>query len=377
MAGDDKASGYGLSPVRDAASAEAPRLAYRPRLPRSYRPAIGLIGCGGISEYHLRAYRKLGLSVVALCDRHRERAEARRTAFFPSARILTDWRDVLRADDIEVVDVATHPSGRVEILAAALEAGKHVLSQKPFVLDLRDGRRLADLAEARGRRLAVNQNGRWAPHLSYIAEAIRTGLLGDVGSVDIAMQWDHTWTKGTAFEDQGDLVLFDFGIHFFDAAARFLGKRKATHVYASAGRAVYQEMRPPMLAEVAIDYPGAQARMAFNGHVTLGQEDRTVVCGSKGTLRSFGPSLSIQSIELHTEAGLAHFQPEGTWFEDGFQGAMTELLCAIEEGREPDHSARGNLTSLELCFAALASVRTGQPHAPGSVAAPPTAAASG
>src|SRR5579871_1335250 len=131
MAADEKASGYGLSQVRDEARAEAPALAYRPRLPRSYRPGIGLVGCGGISEYHLRAYRALGLSVVALCDRHRERAEARRGAFFPAARVCTDWREVLRSGDIEVVDVATHPLGRPEIIAAALEAGKHVLSQKP------------------------------------------------------------------------------------------------------------------------------------------------------------------------------------------------------------------------------------------------------
>lgn len=160
MADADKASGYGLSPIREAARVEAPRLAYRPRLPQVYRPGIGLIGCGGISEYHLRAYRALGLRVVALCDRHRERAEARQAAFFPRAGVVTDWRELLRSDDLEVVDVATHPSGRVEIIAAALEAGKHVLSQKPFVLDLRDGRRLVELAGAKGRLLAVNQNGR-------------------------------------------------------------------------------------------------------------------------------------------------------------------------------------------------------------------------
>lgn len=185
------------------------------------------------------------------------------------------------------------------------------------------------------------------------------------------MQWDHTWTKGTAFEDMSDLVLFDFGIHFFDAAARFLSGRKALRVYASATRASYQEMRPPLLAQVAIDFAGAQVRMAFNGHVTAGQEDRTVVCGSKGTVRSFGPSLSVQTLELHTEAGTSCFEPKGTWFEDGFQGAMAELLCAIEEGREPVHAARDNLKSLELCFAALASAATGLPQEAGAVHTPP------
>jgi hypothetical protein len=58
---------------------------------------------------------------------------------------------------------------------------------------------------------------------------------------------------------------------------------------------------------------------------------------------------------------------EGTWFTSGFQGAMGELLCAIEDGREPTNGARENLDSLALCFAALASADTGTPTVPGRV----------
>ena len=58
---------------------------------------------------------------------------------------------------------------------------------------------------------------------------------------------------------------------------------------------------------------------------------------------------------------------EGCWFESGFQGTIGELLCAIEEDREPSHSARNNLKSLELCFAALESANTGRAVTPGSV----------
>ena len=122
-----------------------------------------------------------------------------------------------------------------------------------------------------------------------------------------------------------------------------------------------------MLAQVAIDYPGAQVRMGFNGHVALGQEDRTVICGSRGTLRSFCPSLSDQVVALHSEDGRAQPPLEGSWFTSGFQGAMGELLCAIEDRREPSHGARANLASLALCYAALASADTGEPRKPGSV----------
>jgi predicted dehydrogenase len=216
-------------------------------------------------------------------------------------------------------------------------------------------------------RLAVNQNGRWAPHFSYLAAAIRGGVIGELASVDCTLQWDHTWTAGTAFEEVHHLVLFDFGIHWFDIAACFLYGRKARRVWASVMRAPFQAMKPPMLAHVAIDYDGAQARLNFNGHVQPGQEDRTVVCGRGGTLRSFGPSLSEQSVTLHTPVGDAGVPLEGTWFANGFQGAMGELLCAIEEQREPAHSGRNNLETLALCFAALASADSGQPQTPGRV----------
>ena len=92
-----------------------------------------------------------------------------------------------------------------------------------------------------------------------------------------------------------------------------------------------------------------------------------MVCGSRGTLRSFGPSLSQQAVTLYTEQGQAAVPLEGTWFTSGFQGAMGALLCAIEERREPSHSARNNLDSLALCFAALNSADTGEVRVPGSV----------
>lgn len=364
---DDPGSGYGLSSVAVARAMAAPVLPYLPPRPRNYRPKIALIGCGGISEYHLRAYCALQLDVVALCDRHADRAEKRRAEFFPRAAVLTDYREVLRCDDVEVVDVTLHASGRVSVIEAALHARKHVLSQKPFVLDLDVGERLVALAEAQGVRLAVNQNGRWAPHFSYLAAAVQSGVIGEVASIDCTVQWDHTWTAGTAFEQMHHLVLFDFGIHWFDLAARLLAGRKPGRVWASVARPSFQTMKPPILAHVAVDYADAQVRLNFNGHVRAGQEDRTVVCGSRGTLRSFGPSLSEQTVTLHTGEGDARVELEGTWFAAGFAGAMGELLCAIEDGREPSHGARGNLESLALCFAALASTDSGQPQTPGTV----------
>ena len=166
---------YSLSGTK-AGVMDAPDLPYQPRSPKEYRPNIGLIACGGITEWHCKAYRKAGFRVVALCDLIAERAKKRQADYFPEAQITTDYRDLLRRDDIAVVDIATHPPERLPLIEAALRAGKHVLSQKPFVLDLDAGERLAALADAQNVKLAVNQNGRWAPHFSYIRQAVQSGI---------------------------------------------------------------------------------------------------------------------------------------------------------------------------------------------------------
>ena len=199
-----------------------------------------------------------------LCDLVFARAKKRQKQFYPEAKTYRDYRDLLRRDDIEVVDIATHPPERATIIKDALLAGKHVLSQKPFVLDLAIGQRLADLADRQGVKLAVNQNGRWAPHFSYIRQAIGGGLLGQVTAAHLSVHWNHGWVKGTRFESVKHLLLYDFAIHWFDIVTCFLGGRRPQRVYASMAHSPTQEVRPDLLAQAMIEYEGAQASLAFD-----------------------------------------------------------------------------------------------------------------
>ncbi len=345
----------------------APKLLYRPRDPKTYRPNIGMIACGGIAKHHLQEYRKAGYSVTALCDVKVGRARALKKQLFPEAAVFRDYRKVLDRDDIDVVDIAAHPAERVAILEDALKAGKHVLSQKPFVLDLTVGRRLVDLADRCGVRLAVNQNGRWAPHFSYMREAVSAGLIGDVSAVHMNVHWDHTWVKGTPFECVHHLVLYDFAIHWFDMLTCLMGDQKPLRVYASLARTSTQQIDPPLLGQVLVEYEHAQATLVFDAETRYGQQDTTFVVGAEGTLSSVGPDLKKQSVTLSNAAGAAKPRLVGCWFDDGFHGTMGELLCAIEEDREPTNGARDNLKSLELCFAAVASAERHRPVVPGSV----------
>ena len=359
--------------LKSAAVAEiaAPDLPYRPPAPRAYRPRIGLIGAGGIAPSHLDAYRAAGWEVAAICNRTLARAEERARAFHPDARVTDDPASVLNDAGIDVVDITPHPADRVPLIEAALAAGKHVLSQKPFVLDLDTGERLVRQAQAQGLRLAVNQNGRWAPHMAWMRAAVERGLIGTVTSAHVAMHWDHGWIKGTPFEQIDDVILYDFAIHWFDFLSSFVGDR-ARSVFATARRAEGQAARAPLLAQALVRLDGGQASLVFDGATGFGPQDTTFVSGTKGSLASHGPDLGSQSVTLTTAAGRARPALEGTWFNDGFRGAMGELLCSIEDDREPSNAARGNLASLALSFAAIASAREGREVTVGEVRRLPT-----
>jgi predicted dehydrogenase len=354
-------SRYGVAQVPSETRIAAPELGYRPPQPRApERLPIGLIGCGGISQSHLQAYRNGGFRVAALCDHTRGKAEARRAEFYPDAVVVETASALLARDDVAAVDLTTHASTRPALIEAALRAGKHVLSQKPFVQDLAIGARLVELAQELGLKLAVNQNGRWAPHFAWMREAVRAGLIGEVAAVEFTVNWDHHWIVGTAFEEMRHLVLEDFAIHWFDLATMFFAGQRPVSVYASAAHAAGQRAKPPFLAHAAVELERGQATLAFNASCTFGQEDRSTIAGSLGTLRSAGPSLTDQRVTLYSAAGVASPALSGSWFPDGFQGAMGELLCAIEDAREPLNNAHENLQSLALGFAAVRSAESGR-----------------
>lgn len=344
----------------------APVLPYRPIEPKQYRPRIGIIGCGAITQTHCIAYTLGGYEVVALCDVDRKAALKRKRDWYPKAKVYPNHRDLLAHADVDVVDITPHPRERAPLIEDALRAGKHVLSQKPYVLDLDVGERLADLADAMGVKLAVNQNGRWAPHFSYMRQAVRGGLVGDVVAVHSHNHWDHNWTATTPFNKVRHLILYDYAIHWFDILCCFMGDKVPEAIFASNAHAPNQQSTPPLLAQVHLTYAEGQASLVFDASTLHGKHEVTSVIGTKGTVTHVDAE-GKSRVTLYDKRGYARPRLYGTWFPDGFHGAMAELLCAIEEDREPTHSARNNLKSLAVCFAAVASAETGKPVKPFSV----------
>jgi predicted dehydrogenase len=351
-----------------------------PLPPLTSTRGIGLVGCGWVASMQLAAYRKAGFSVVALTDHTPAKADRLRDEYYPDAVVHSDVASLLADPAVQVVDIATHPAGRPAIIEAALRQGRHVLSQKPFVEDLDEGERLCTLADEVGRTLAVNANGRWAPHFSALMDAVEAGRVGAVTSADFWVYWPHDAVVADmpAFAGMADLVLYDFGIHWFDLVGALLPD-PASVVSAQVGWRAGQRVAAPTQAQVIVDYPSAQVSLRFRAAEPRAERGGYRVDGVLGSVLHDGASLGgPQVLMVSGDGPAARETPVGVetdWFGPGMAGTMGELLAALDEGRAPRNAARTALSGLALCFAAVGSARTGAPVRPGTVRRRPLTAA--
>ena len=343
------------------------KINYKPRDPKGYRPGIGIIGCGNIVESHLAAYKKANYKIVAMADINESNLK-KRAAKVPGIKTFTNYKQLLKLSEVEVVDIATHPRERVQLIRDALNFGKHVLSQKPFVLDLKVGEELVKLAEKKKLLLAVNQNGRWNPPWNYAYQVIQAGIIGEVMSVHMRCHWDYNGIKrNPKFNNLRHIILYDYGIHWFDIITVWMGNKRAKRVFASLAKAPNQKAAPPLLAQALLEYEGAQASLVFDGSQSIGGQDSFFIGGTKGSIFCSGSGLDQHVLEIRSKEGVYRPNLQGSWFPDGFHGTMGELLCAIKKRRVPWNNARDNLKSLRLCFAACASADKRKPVSPATI----------
>jgi predicted dehydrogenase len=139
-----------------------------------------VIGCGHWGPNHIRVLSELpGSRVVAAADVHAERLD-RATRRFPQVRRELDYRTLLADPAIDAVVVATAASRHVEMVRAALEAGKHVLCEKPLCIDPADAAALVALAARRGRTLMIGHTFMFNAGIRKLKELIEAGELGEV-----------------------------------------------------------------------------------------------------------------------------------------------------------------------------------------------------
>lgn len=195
---------------------------------------VAVFGAGAIGLDHVGSFKAHPAArVVAIADTSPERGqEAARHFDVPLA--VTDYRQLLRRDDIDVVSIALPNYLHAKVGLAALEAGKHVMIDKPMATSARDATKLVAAAKKRGRLLMVGQNNRFSPDVQTLKQLVTQGVLGDVYHAKTA--WTRrsgiprigSWFTQKKFAGGGST--YDIGVHALDRCLYLLGEFDAAAV---------------------------------------------------------------------------------------------------------------------------------------------------
>ncbi|MER7858668.1 Gfo/Idh/MocA family protein [Amycolatopsis japonica] len=349
---------------------------------------IGMVGHAFMGAVHSHAWRSVHrfftppliprLAVLGGRDEGRAKAAAER---FGWEDVETDWRALIARDDVDLVDICTPGDSHAEIAIAALEAGKHVLCEKPLANTLAEAEAMAEAAakaRANGVRSMVAFNYRRVPALAHARKLVASGALGEIRHVRSVYLQDWlsdaqapmTWRLHK--DKAGSGALGDLGAHIVDAAQFVTGD---TITGVSALTNTFVKERPDGdggTGRVTVDdtalflgrFAGGAVASFEATRFALGRKNamRLEINGSKASLAFDFESMNELSFfdggQPPTEAGFRRIlvtEPEhpyvGVWWPPGhllgyehtFTNEVADLLTAIGEGKDPEPSFEDGL----------------------------------
>ncbi len=200
---------------------------------------IGIIGNGGICRgAHIGHYiNDDRVEIVALCDIIKERAENYKKEYFPDADVYTDYKELLKDESIDSVDICT-PNYLHSIIAVdAFKAGKHVFCEKPDAINVDEVLKMKAAADEAGKLLMVMRNNRFVSASQYAKKYIEQGKMGEIYAGRCGWQRRRGIPgKGgwfTTKEQSGGGPLIDLGVHMIDLAIWLMGNPTPVSVSAN------------------------------------------------------------------------------------------------------------------------------------------------
>lgn len=253
---------------------------------------VVMVGCGGIARSHAFALSKVpNAKLVASVDID-EAAAKRFKDRFGFESHSTDLDAVLARADVQAVVITTSSKSHGPLIMKALEAGKHVLVQKPMTASVDESRAAVRLARDKKLKLMVSFFELFLPPVERAKQIIDQGLIGDPFFFKAIMAW-HTpdVTAGWRFNPElaGGGVILDGNVHHVSNALYLLGDPKVTSVYAEYGALtadIQVEDTAVILVrtEKAILEISGSNRLQEPGGATMAFKDQWQVFGTKGTI---------------------------------------------------------------------------------------------
>ncbi len=333
------------------------------------RYGFAIVGAGVIAPFHARAIQSLPNAVLrAFVDDVPEIAHQRATEFGVDA--YTQLDPVLERPDVDVVCITTPTGLHAALASRAVEAGKHVVVEKPIDVSLEAADRLITTCRRAGVKCTVISQRRWDPGVQLLKRALDQSLLGSVFLADVSMKWyrsqayyDSAAWRGT-WELDGGGALMNQGVHFVDLLLWLLGPVK--RIYATCAT-VAHDIPVEDVAVVHLEFAnGAIGVIQATTAAFPGLDERLEVTGTQGTIRVEKGNLALWEVPgsnrpiLQTTTPSSAADPAALSVE-GHRQQLADFLEAIEQDREPAVTLAQARAALEVILAAYTSAHRKAP----------------
>lgn len=347
---------------------------------------VGIIGCGNISAAYLKlAPLFRGIEMRACADLNSAASEARAREFGIASRSI---EALLASTDIDIIINLTVPAAHFDVSMAILEAGKHVYSEKPLVLELEQGLALQQAATARGLAVGCAPDTFLGGAHQQARDLIDSGRLGTIvgGTCHVMSHgMEHWHPNPDFFFKHGGGPVLDLGPYYIANLINLIGPVKrvaAISAIPSKQRVISSEPRKGQLIEVETPttihallqfHNGATVTLGASWDVWAHRHGNMELYGSEGSIYVPDPNFfggDVRYTERSGEAQLLQpwdhpFSPpnypaEAPKFANYRTAGLAEMAQALLQGEEPRCSLSRTLHGIEVMTAILESGETGQ-----------------
>jgi predicted dehydrogenase len=353
---------------------------------------VGIIGAGFGVQVHLPAFPSEGWEVAALCSRTRDKARAAADAAGVKD-VHTDAGELIARTDIDAIAISTPPATHHPLSVAALNAGKHVVCEKPFAMSAAEAAQMRDAAVRNKRTAMIAHEFRFAPQRRYIKQLLRDGYIGRFNLCTIELFLDRyvtaqpralTWQ---AYKAEGGGLLGALGSHYIDGLRDWFGEIAAVHCQLSALRPDVVDAKSAQVVKAESDdtftftvnfVDGGTATMIASFAATPARGARLVVMGDEGTLiaEQAGPNPTDDGVVVASRKGSALAPlPTPAQFAVAtdardhrlmsFRALVREFTRGIEEGGSPHPNFEDGWRCQQVLDAARQSSESGRTVAVG------------
>jgi predicted dehydrogenase len=337
--------------------------------------SLGVIGVGAnVFNMHGPAIKANALDVVGVADINLEAAERRAEEF--GCPFFADYHQLLAETRPDAVVVITPHPFHASVAVDALQAGAHVLVEKPMAVDVGEADLMIETARREGRVLAVNLQHRTRPEIRAAKQLIQTGQLGDLQRAQMLSMWTRprryfevaTW-RGT-WRGEGGGVLMNQAAHTLDLICHLAGQPSQVVAW---NRTLYHAIETEDTSLAMFEWPNGALGTLLVSTAQAGDPERLEIAGTRGVLLLARGGLEMQEADMDLRTFLAESQdPFGkptfqarevvVEAEGGNHAAVyANFVDAIEHGAPLVADGAEGRLSLELANALIYSSATRQP----------------